>query len=1661
MKKTFALLSLILTFVYVEAIAQTPLNFAPDQLLVKFKNEVAIAPQGISKNISIDKELTSIKNSLQAFSIKAIDRPYINALNYPALQNIYLIKLNKAEELEDLIKKLKEDPSVEYVEKDYIVKAIEHVTNDYGQFPEDYHLKRVSAHNAWEIQKRSNGVKVAIFDSGIDFNHPDLGPNLDAVNSWDFVGNDNNPNPDNAQEKHGTHIAGIVGAVTNNNYGVASLSYGVSILCGRVLDANGKGLTSNLVAALMWAANGNYHVINMSLGGEEYSQSFNDACQYAVAHDCVVVAAVGNDNTNTLMYPAAYPNVFGVASTTSTDSRSGFSNYGSYVDVCAPGSSIYSTVPFSGFGYLSGTSMAAPLVTSLFALLKAANPTFTRADLEYRVRTTTDNIDYRNPSYVGQLGAGRINAISALYGGSYCLSNLGAYNASDLLGLGNITFNGTVQNGSNSASKDGKYSYHPTATPTALNLGTNTFETVQFRGSYTNIVVGIWIDSNNNGLFDSSEKVYQGSPNSATSTAFNVPCNTPVGRYRLRIRMTDSQANIDACSFYSMGDTKDYIVDVQASNPIAMSASSNQSGPVCAGTNVTLNFSGCTGGTMRWQDNASNVSPRVVTPTQTTVYKAECTKGGCVVDTKSIPVIIPPQGTKNAIILWEKSFGGTANDQFRNVAKTADGGYLLTGYSASGLNGNRTQLQRGAGDGMLIKVDAHGNRIWEKAFGGVNEDYLFDILPTSDNNFLIVGQSFSGVGYEKQSINKGDVDGWIIKINPNGDVIWEVSLGSTAGDYTGNVVAPTAEGGLIVVSSVGSTGPASVAANGNRSQSLKSNSWDYWIFKIDANGQKVWDKVYGGLNQEFVGGIEKAADNSGFYIIGQTNSANGAGSDITTSARHDYDGWLLKIDNNGNKIFDKTFSGGTARSPFATADFSNESLRKIKALPDGNYLIQGFSNNHTGNEKTENSMGGLDMWLIKIAPDGTKLSDKVFGGTNNEYEGEMIILNDGSILLSSSSKSAFNVDRNDALKGTSDIWLLKLDPNLNIIWSENFGGAVGTDLSKQETIYKILNDGNDNFILAGWADEAKGDRADAFGLDDAWVMKINIPSISKPTISTNSTLVCPGESITLTVSGCTSNILWSNGATTNSIVVKPNSNDNTYKVSCITNANACIGTDSDVFRVSVSASDLNLTGTAISGNKQAKNTIISHETINNAVNVTYKAGKSILLDKNQSFEAKAGSVFKAEIAACNLEQGMVGYYPFNGNVQDVSGNARHGVLTEALFTKDRFGKPASALSFDGINDKVSLNYTYSGYQELTVSAWINVKDLANDWQSILSANGSEFSYFQLHQGSGAILGVYTSATQNAVSNSYVQMSSVIPYNPKNNWAHVLIKIKSGDSKFFLNGQVISTSTQIFNYITATNLLKIGNGFGDGRYFKGEIDDLRIYNKALGDAEVIALYKSEAPNPSLSAGLFANYKFDGNANDFSGKGNNGAINGGATFTTDRFGQANKALNFDGIDDYVSVLNNPSLSGFNEITMSAWLNHSQLSGTLGSIIAKWYQETGKDTYITSVTSNKVYGTTNNILSGQPLESTNPVPQNTWFQLTFTHDSSGDKLFVNGQILAANALSGNVIYSIPNLLIGTDSNLGTLWRFYKGKMDDVRLYNRALSPLEVIQLYDLEKP
>jgi hypothetical protein len=303
----------------------------------------------------------------------------------------------------------------------------------------------------------------------------------------------------------------------------------------------------------------------------------------------------------------------------------------------------------------------------------------------------------------------------------------------------------------------------------------------------------------------------------------------------------------------------------------------------------------------------------------------------------------------------------------------------------------------------------------------------------------------------------------------------------------------------------------------------------------------------------------------------------------------------------------------------------------------------------------------------------------------------------------------------------------------------------------------------------------------------------------------------------------------------------------------------------------------------------------------------------------------------------------------------------------------------------------------------------------------------------------------------------------VSFNLTSTWNHVTFIKGAGFVKMYLNGKLVGTATHggTISYDGTQNLI-LGAWYAAGgftRFWNGKMDDLKLYNRVLSDSEINTIFNAEAPNPDLSAGLFAHYQMNGDVNDISGNANNAAINGGATYTTDRFGTANKAMNFDGVDDYLSVANNNTLSGFNEVTISAWVSHNQ-GASLGAIIAKWYQQTGQDTYELAM-SNTTLGAWNNNNAVTGIFISNNLVVNAWYHIVYTHDSSGDKLYINGYLAASNTVTGSIIYSSNNLLIGADSNLGVPGRFFNGKIDDVRLYSRSLSRLEVQQLYDLEKP
>ncbi|MCM3255387.1 S8 family peptidase [Priestia aryabhattai] len=272
--------------------------------------------------------------------------------------------LHSKRDINTLIKIYNKLEEVEYAEPNHMLKAF-YTPND-PFFAYQYGPQKVQAPDAWDVTTSNGNIKIAIIDTGVQLNHPEL-----AIKLWpgyNFVEGNLNPNDGNG---HGTHVAGIAGALTENSLGIAGIAPSASIIPVRALDNSGNGTLSNIANAITYSTNAGAKVINLSLGSSQGSITLENAINQAWNQGVVIVAAAGNEASNTLTYPAAYQNVIAVASTDINDQKSDFSNYGTWVEVSAPGSTILSTYTGSYYAYLSGTSMACPHVAGLAALLAA------------------------------------------------------------------------------------------------------------------------------------------------------------------------------------------------------------------------------------------------------------------------------------------------------------------------------------------------------------------------------------------------------------------------------------------------------------------------------------------------------------------------------------------------------------------------------------------------------------------------------------------------------------------------------------------------------------------------------------------------------------------------------------------------------------------------------------------------------------------------------------------------------------------------------------------------------------------------------------------------------------------------------------------------------------------------------------------------------------------------------------------------------------------------------------------------------------------------------------------------------------------------------------------------------------------------------------------
>ncbi|UTR09700.1 S8 family peptidase [Evansella sp. LMS18] len=328
---------------------------------------------------------------------------------------------------EQLLEDLAGDPAVTWLEPNYMYSRQERSEkrggrarksvsgNDTGtSSPDDefykpyqWNLEQIGADKAWPFSTGDEGVPIAVIDSGADPEHPDLRGRISGgYNAFENNGDYHD------EHGHGTHVAGIAGAVTNNSDGIAGLSWNNPLLPVKALDHNAEGSSLSIARGIVWAADNGAKVINLSLGDSHDSELMHDAIRYAYDKDVVLIAASGNDNVHIPMYPAAYEEVLAVAAVTPHRERAFFSNYGDHIDVSAPGEHIPGTYPGSQYVVMSGTSMASPHVAGMAGLIRSVNPDLSNEEVYDIIRSSSD--DAGDKGYDPYYGYGIINAERAL-----------------------------------------------------------------------------------------------------------------------------------------------------------------------------------------------------------------------------------------------------------------------------------------------------------------------------------------------------------------------------------------------------------------------------------------------------------------------------------------------------------------------------------------------------------------------------------------------------------------------------------------------------------------------------------------------------------------------------------------------------------------------------------------------------------------------------------------------------------------------------------------------------------------------------------------------------------------------------------------------------------------------------------------------------------------------------------------------------------------------------------------------------------------------------------------------------------------------------------------------------------------------------------------------
>lgn len=732
------------------------------------------------------------------------------------LERIYTIEFNEAVSFEKATWCAQQLNKTQEIQLAEVIPVYQSYYTPNDLQPDQYNLTVTQAMAAWDLSQGDSNIKIAITDDAFRMNHEDL-QNAWAVNTgeiagngidddgngfiddtmgWDAADEDNDPNPplfSNNDWTHGTHVAGIAGADTDNGIGIAAMGFNVSLV--PVKNTNASPSISHGYEAVDYAINSGARVINMSWGGAQSSVAGQALMNAAHDNGIICLAAAGNSDSSVPMYPCSFDNVLCVGATDANDIRANFSNYGPHVDVMAPGVDILSCLAgqTNAYGELSGTSMATPFVAGLCGLMFSQNPLLSPDEVQECIESTCDNINNLNPGFIGNIGAGRVNALQAML----CVSAVYASFESDVQYQcpgGEVQFSDL-----------------------SLNDPTSWSWTFPGGNPATSNAQNPMVTYDNPGFYDVTLEVSNAEGSHTVTYSDFIEVNTPEATITGSTIITDQM------------DTW-LIVEMTGSGPWSIEVSDG---------NSTTVYDNIDASPFQFQ----------VEPNQTTTYTLEAFSNEECAGTMSGQAVVTVIPAPEAISCYYSNIYGDGVNNSGNIAVidptdfsvytsgSHDGQAMLSHFnpdgsldwsrvyegaeSAGGLvrapNGDLVFLASDNATGFkVIRCNPAGDVLWSK-----NYSWGFDRYPkitrTLGDTYLIAGwTNFGGVSDNLV----------VIKVDNNGDLLWE-SFFDAVDDQMSSVV-PTDDGGCMVTGGLHIIG----------------GNLNYFFVRLDADGNTVFKQQY-------------------------------------------------------------------------------------------------------------------------------------------------------------------------------------------------------------------------------------------------------------------------------------------------------------------------------------------------------------------------------------------------------------------------------------------------------------------------------------------------------------------------------------------------------------------------------------------------------------------------------------------------------------------------------------------------------------------------------------------------------------------------------------------------------------------------------------------------